>query len=224
MINPRTVLFDLDGTLLDTAPDMAYALNQLRAKYQLAELDQDLIRPHVSHGVKALIKLGFNLHEDDKHFSKLAEEYLDIYQAHATNATKLFPDMEKVLDFLDSERIFWGIVTNKPTRFTREILKDLELETRALCVVCGDTLTKRKPDPEPLLYACEQIDRNPNECLYIGDSEIDVRASKAAGIGSLVALYGYINTNEDPFSWEANGYVREPIDIIPWLQQHPLLK
>lgn len=222
MNNPQIVLFDLDGTLLDTAPDMTYSLNQLCLEHGLPEIAYENIRPYVSQGARALIKQGFQISETDSRMSDLVEEYLAIYQRHATNATQLFPTMQQVLDYLDDQHIPWGIVTNKPSRFTAEILRALDLDIRALCVVCGDSLAKRKPDPEPLLYACEKLSQPPKNCLYVGDSEIDVIASKAAGIPSLVALYGYINKTEDPFSWQANGYIREPIEIIPWLQQHPL--
>lgn len=221
MTKPRTVLFDLDGTLLDTAPDIAYVLNQVRLKHKLPELPFSSIRPVVSHGMKALLKLGGFDHLKQENFTDLLEECFSLYQKHATNATRLFPGMEKVLDYLSDHHVSWGVVTNKPSRFTFDILKNLDLETRTACIVCGDTLTKSKPDPEPILHACDILHQQTHNVVYVGDSHIDVTASKAAGTISLVALYGYIGTNEDPFAWKADGYVREPIEIIEWLKQHP---
>lgn len=216
-MKPQIILFDLDGTLLDTAPDLAYALNQVRQKHQLPELPFTIIRPVVSHGMRALLKLGLDIDENHENFNTMLEECLSVYQMHATNATRLFPGMEIVLQHLDDQRVPWGIVTNKPSRFTFDILKNLDLETRAACVVCGDTLAKSKPDPEPILHACQLLQRQARDCVFVGDSSVDVKASKAAGTTSLVALYGYIGANEDPFDWKADGYVREPIEIIDWL-------
>lgn len=214
MNKARAILFDLDGTLLDTAQDIAYTINQVRQNHRLPELPFEQIRPVVGHGIRALLKLAADINENDPFFSQLVEECFTLYHQHATTATCLFPEMENVLAYLDNHDIPWGIVTNKPSRFTFDILKHLDLECRTACIVCGDTLTKHKPDPEPILYACNLLQRSPADCIYIGDSNIDMTASNAAGTTSIVALYGYIGAGDDPFSWRADGYVRAPSEII----------
>lgn len=213
----QAVLFDLDGTLLDTAPDLAGALNQLRIEHHLDELPLHVIRPSVGYGSRAMLKLGFNVDEDHPTYTALLEEFLKLYQTHLTKHTQLFPNMEIVLKHLEDEQIPWGIVTNKPSRFTYDLLKALKLDHRAACIICGDSLSKRKPDPDQILHACQLLKQDPRYCLYVGDTSIDVIASKAAGTKSLVALYGYINIDEDPYSWNADGYIKEPIEIIKWL-------
>ncbi len=218
----RTVLFDLDGTLLDTAGDMTYALNRLREKHQLPELALKDVRSTVSLGARGLISLGMNIDESHQHFSKHIEDFLELYAEHATLTTQLFEGMDSVLKFLEQQDIPWGVVTNKPSRFTFDILKFLELECRAACIVCGDTLAKRKPDPDTILHACSLMQREPSDCVYIGDSLVDVSAAKSSGMPCLIALYGYIPTTEDPFAWRANGYVREATDIIDWLKANPI--
>lgn len=220
MTNIQSVLFDLDGTLIDTAPDMAHALNQLRLKHHLIELPLDAIRPLIGYGSKALLKLGFDVEDSDSRYPELLHDFFNLYQAHLANSTQLFPDMDNVLHFLEQQHIPWGIVTNKPFRFTIDILKALKLEQRAACVICGDTLTKRKPDPDSILHACELLQLDPRSCLYVGDTLVDVTASKAAGTKSLVALYGYIGAEEDPYAWHADGYINKPDDIINWIKPH----
>ena len=217
MNNIHTVLFDLDGTLLDTAPDLAYALNQQLLKHGLPELPLATIRPHVGYGVRALLKVGFQIDANHPRHTALTEEFLALYQTHLARETILFPGIERVLQHLDDQHIPWGIVTNKPARFTFDLLKAMQLHHRAACIICGDSLSKRKPDPDQILHALAQLNTEPRHCLYIGDTEIDVIASKAAGTHSLVALYGYVMPTEDPYTWQADGYVQQAIDIIEWL-------
>lgn len=212
-----TVLFDLDGTLLDTAPDMAYALNILRRNYHLPELPLETIRPRVGHGGKALLKLGFDIDETHHQYSKMLEEYFTAYDQCLTRSTKLFAGMSNVLEKIEEKNIPWGIITNKPARFTHHLLDALELSKRSACTVCGDTLPQRKPNPAQLIYACNQLDRSPINAIYVGDAAIDMMASKAAGIHSLAALYGYIGADENPQAWEADGYVNSPEEILRWI-------
>jgi phosphoglycolate phosphatase len=212
-----SVLFDLDGTLLDTAPDMVHALNIIRQEYGMPELELHHIRPYVGHGAKMLLKLGFGVDEASHDYSILLEKLLSAYDDCLTRSTILFPQMSAVLDHLEAKNIPWGIVTNKPARFTLNTLHALDLSRRSGCIICGDTLTNRKPHPEPILHACNILQRSPATTLYIGDAATDVIASKAAGTKSLVALYGYIGAEDDPYDWKADGYIKNPAEIIDWL-------
>ena len=211
------VLFDLDGTLLDTAPDMAYALNAQRQRHGLPHLPFAAIRPLVGYGSKALLQLGFEIEETHAAYPDLLNEFLQLYEQHLIDATQLFPEIEQVLAYLAQINLPWGIVTNKPSKFVHHLLKKFELDKQAACVVCGDTLSTRKPHPGTILHACEQLQLSPASCLYVGDASIDVTASKSAGTQSLVALYGYIHENENPLSWPADGYIHRPSEIISWL-------
>lgn len=213
----NTVLFDLDGTLLDTAPDMAHALNTMRNRHGMPDLEFDLIRPLVGYGSKALLQLGFNVDESHREYAALLEEFFTAYQENLATSTALFPEMAEVLNHLEDKNIPWGIVTNKPARFTMDLLDALDLSRRSACIICGDTLEKRKPHPEPILYACEIIKRLPQHTLYVGDTATDVVASKAAGTRALVALYGYIKAEEDPYEWKADGYIKTAGEIIRWV-------
>lgn len=215
MIN--TLLFDLDGTLLDTASDMGNALNELRHTYKLPPLPLSIIRPYAGYGSREMLKLAFNIDEDHPRYSDYLDGFLHLYHSHLTNTTQLFPGMADVLTQLDDRGITWGIVTNKPSRFTFDLLKAMKLDHRAACIICGDSLSKRKPDPDQILHACDLLKRTPSETIYLGDTIIDVIASKAAGTKSIVALYGYIKAEEDPRTWKADGYINQPADILAWL-------
>ena len=214
----ETVLFDLDGTLLDTAPDMTAALNCLRRERSMADLPLADVRPLVGQGVKALLKLGFNVDDQHRDYAHMLHQYFTAYQNCFTSSTALFQGMLPVLDHLEARNIPWGIVTNKPTRFTTSLLDALDLTRRSGCTICGDTLSLRKPHPEPILHACKLLMANPATTVYIGDAITDMMASKAAGTFSLAALYGYIGAEEDPYSWQADGYINSPSEIISWLE------
>lgn len=213
----ETVLFDLDGTLLDTAPDLTFAVNKIRERQLLPELPVSAIRPYVGYGAKGMLKAGLNIEDTDPNYPTVLTDFLDLYQTHASRLTQPFPDIEKVLNYLEEQQIPWGIVTNKHARFVHDILKSMKLDQRAACVICGDSLSKRKPDPDQILHALTLLKRKVKTCLYIGDTEIDVLASKAAGTRCLVALYGYIGESEKPEEWQADGYIQKPMDIIDWL-------
>ncbi len=219
MNNVRSVLFDLDGTLLDTAPDLIFALNQLRLKRNLPELPLSAIRSIANLGSKAMIKHAFGIEETHPEFLHLRQEFLDAYQQHVASLTSFFPGMDQVLADLDQRKIPWGIVTNKPTKPAVALLQFLKFDHRPGCLVCGDSLSTYKPHPAPILHACKLLKQNPADCLYIGDAATDVEASKAAGTKSLVALYGYIHEQENPLDWQADGYVREPLEILDWLKK-----
>ncbi|OGT37507.1 MAG: phosphoglycolate phosphatase [Gammaproteobacteria bacterium RIFCSPHIGHO2_12_FULL_37_14] len=217
MKNIQAVLFDLDGTLVDTAPDLLRVLNQLRNEFKLPEIALQAFRSMVSFGSKIMLTKTLGIEENHPDFKILRQRFLDLYQKHLADSTQLFPHVENVLTYLEQQNIPWGIVTNKLTRHTLELLKILQLDHRASCIVCGDSLPTYKPDPAPILYACQLLKFNPKSCLYVGDSITDVMASKAAGTTSVVALYGYIGLGEDPYAWEADAYVHELIEILKWL-------
>lgn len=214
--NINAVLFDLDGTLLDTAKDIVYTLNLLRKDFGLAAISLAEIRSAVGLGSKEMLRQALHIEETHPDFGKLRNKFFDLYHQHLADHTQFFPQMENVLTELEQRGIDWGIVTNKLTRHTHSLLKALQFETRVECVVCGDTLAKNKPDPLPITYACNLLKQAPANCLYIGDTITDVMASKAAGTRSIVALYGYID-DSDPYAWEADGYIHQPLDILKWL-------
>lgn len=217
----KAILFDLDGTLLDTATDLGRALNHLLEEEALPPLPIEAIRPAAGAGSAGLLKLGMNVLPDDPRYSALSERLLNFYQQYLLNTTHFFPGIEQTLDYLDQHAISWGIVTNKPARYTDPLIAHLKLDQRAVCVISGDSLKNRKPHPEPLLHACQLLQQAPENCLYVGDSAIDIQACKAAGNPSLAALYGYIPLGEDPFSWGADGYIQHASEIIQWLHKSP---
>jgi phosphoglycolate phosphatase len=213
----RTILFDLDGTLLDTAPDLAAALNTVLEENERAALPFESIRPVVSHGGVALIKLGFKLGPDDPRFDPLRQRLLAVYRENISRRTTLFPGMGVLLDELEQRGLNWGVVTNKPGWLTDPLLKDLQLYDRAACVVSGDTLQQRKPHPAPLLHACKLANTPPERCLYVGDAERDIEAGKNAGMHTMVALFGYLTEVDQPRSWGATHVINAPRELLAWL-------
>jgi phosphoglycolate phosphatase len=214
----RTVLFDLDGTLADTAPDLAYALNALLREQGRAPLPFEVIRPAVSHGATALVKLGFSLDPAEPLFAALRERLLSLYQQHLARETRLFPGMPELLVELERRGLHWGVVTNKPAFLTQPLMAALGLHARAACIVCGDTTANKKPHPEPMLHACRLAGSTAEQCLFVGDAERDIRAGRTAGMATLVALFGYISPEDQPQSWGADGLITEPAAVLPWLE------
>jgi len=211
------VLFDLDGTFADTAPDMAYALNRLLESRERPPLPFERIRPRVSHGGRGMIGVGFGLTPEDAGYDVLKQEFLDIYADNLVRETVLFPGVPDLIDSLESQSVPWGIVTNKPAWLTDPLMQGLGLTGRAACIVSGDTASRAKPHPEPLYHACRLIEVDPSDCWYVGDAERDIAAGLAAGTGTLVALFGYLDAKEDPRAWGADGMIREPLDVLDWL-------
>jgi 2-phosphoglycolate phosphatase len=213
----RAVLFDLDGTLLDTAPDMVGALNALRQERQLAPLPFAAIRSAVSHGAARVVKAGFPDADPELHL-QLQQRFLEIYRGALSRGTRLFSGMDEVLNELAQLSIKSGIVTNKPGWLTDPLLADLRLRPRFACVVSGDTLAERKPHPLPLLHAAALAGVSPGECIYVGDAERDVQAAHAAAMPALVANYGYLRADEDSTRWGGDGYLRRPLDLLDWIR------
>ncbi|MFQ5759572.1 MAG: HAD family hydrolase [Acidiferrobacterales bacterium] len=216
----RTVLFDLDGTLADTAPDMAQALNLLLRENDYEPLPFDSIRPWVSHGGLALVRLGFGEERGDVELENLRQRFLEIYAENLCRETRLFPGIPQLLAMLSENGFNWGVVTNKPGYLTEPLVAQLTIQPPPACIVSGDTTTNRKPHPEPMLLACKQAGSDPHECLYVGDAERDIHAGKRAGMKTLVALFGYITDSEDPETWGADGMIRAPMEVFDWLKQH----
>ena len=212
----RAVLLDLDGTLLDTAPDMANALNLLRSERGATVLPYQEIRPHVSHGAAAMIRLGFPAATDEQ-VVDLRARFLELYREHLSAGTRLFDGFEQVLAALEGRGIPWGIVTNKPAFLTEPLLAALELHERAACVVSGDTVGQRKPHAAPMLHAAKLLAREPEHCLYVGDAQRDVQAARAAGMRVVVALFGYLAESDRPESWEADALIGSPAALLEWI-------
>lgn len=219
----KAVLFDLDGTFADTAQDLAEALNFVLQKNGKETLTFDEIRPVVSNGGIALIKLGFKIEQDHPQFDEYRQQLLEYYEKNIAKWTRPFEGMEAVLNYLEQQGVAWGIVTNKPAWLTDPLMAALTLPTQPQCIVSGDTLKTRKPDPEPLLHACELMNCVPSDTIYIGDAERDIQAGQNANMQTLVALFGYIGEDDNPHSWGATDLVNHPHDIIEWLQQHRAL-
>lgn len=213
----QAVLFDLDGTLVDTAPDLGHALNLLRARHGLAALAEDIIRPYASHGSRGLLEIGFGLLPTDADFNAMRDAYLTLYDQVLTRQPQLFDGMPALLTHLESTSLAWGIVTNKPRRFTTPIVNALGLNTRAACVISGDDAPQPKPSPQTLLLACEQMQIDPQHVLYIGDAARDIEAGRAAGMHTLVALFGYLGEADQPHTWGADGMVASPLEVMTWL-------
>jgi N-acetyl-D-muramate 6-phosphate phosphatase len=212
----RAILFDLDGTLLDTAPDMVGALNSLRLERQLEPLPFDTARSSVSHGAARLVNLGFP-GADPGEFAELQRRFLEIYRARIGDRTRLFAGMEAVLEELTRQGLKLGIVTNKPAWLTDPLLEQLKLRERFACVVSGDTVSERKPHPLPMLHAAKLAGVAADACLYVGDAERDVQAAHASGMPALVATYGYLRAGEDWRAWGGDGFVERPSDLLDWL-------
>ncbi|MFU8797218.1 MAG: phosphoglycolate phosphatase [Gammaproteobacteria bacterium] len=213
----RAVLFDLDGTLLDTAPDLGYALNTLLKQEGREPLSFEHIRPIASHGSLGLLHLGFNITPADSAFKSLREQFLALYQAHIADKTTVFPGIEEVLLHLENQGIPWGIVTNKPAALTTLLLKKINLYHRAACIISGDTLPQCKPHPAPLLHACKLMNQDPTHCLYLGDAERDIQAGKRAHMKTLITAYGYISDADDIHAWKADGIIYSPEESLKWI-------
>ncbi len=213
----RLVLFDLDGTFADTAPDLSRALNRTLERHGRPPLTLEQIRPHVSHGGMAMIRAGFGIEPEDPAFEGYRKAFLDSYRAHIAEETTLFPGMSQLLERLSRQGIGWGIVTNKPAWLTDPLMEALDPGHRAAAIVSGDTLAQRKPHPRPILYACEQAGADPAACIYVGDAERDIQAGKAAGTVTLAALFGYLDERDHPDRWGADGLIDHPLQVLEWI-------
>lgn len=217
MQNFTAILFDLDGTLVDTAPDLAFALNSLLEEQGKPTLPYETIRPIASNGAGGLLELGFGVSGNDDHLPALRDRLLAIYQDNISRESKLFEGMNEVLFALEQANITWGIITNKPAFLTDPLVKALALHHRARCVVSGDTTAFSKPHPAPMMHACELINVPPEQCIYIGDAARDIEAGKNANMRTVAALYGYVSESDNPDNWQADANINHPSDILQWI-------
>ena len=211
------ILFDLDGTLVDTAPDLAFALNTLLEQEGLESISYQDIRSVASNGSPAILNLGFGITAEHSDYQSLQQRFLQLYLANITRETALFDGMEEVLCALEKLTIPWGIVTNKPAFLTEPLAKGLNLTHRAGCIVSADTTSFSKPHPAPMLHACDIIQHKPENCIYIGDAARDIEAGKNANMQTIAALYGYIGIDDNPDNWQADASINHPRDILQWL-------
>ena len=210
-MNTQAVFFDLDGTLIDTAPDMGGALNRLLKRHRRPTVQAEHYRAHVSHGSIALLKLGFPELSEAHEFESLRTEFLNEYENHICNDSLVFTQMEPVLERLEQLNIPWGIITNKPEYLTLSLLEQLNLTQRCCCIIGADTAARAKPHPDPMLLACKRTKVEPSRCLYVGDAERDIQAGLSVGMKSLIAGWGYIDPVEDnPEQWGAHDYLSNP--------------
>ncbi len=210
----KAVLFDLDGTLADTAPALGLALNMQRERHGLPPLPISTIRPYASHGSRGLLEIGFGMAPDHDDYEAMRYEYLVLYDQVFTESPLLFEGISEVLDALEQRRIRWGIVTNKPRRFTMPLMKALKLHKRAACIVSGDDAARPKPYPDPLLMACDIARIRPEACLYVGDAERDIKAGREAGMQTAVACYGYLGQQDKPQEWGAHTMIDTPLELL----------
>ncbi len=213
----KAILFDFDGTLADTAPDLGHALNRQRTARGLPELPIAQIRPQASAGSRGLLGLGFNIKPGDSDYELMRDEFLDFYTQRLCHDTCLFPGVDELLDQLEMMNLPWGIVTNKPARFAHPLIQMLGLAQRVACVICGDETTHTKPHPEPLLTASNKITISPANCIYLGDDIRDVQASLAAGMQPIVARYGYLGNDQPPETWGARYLIDHPKELLTYL-------
>jgi 2-phosphoglycolate phosphatase len=214
----KGVLFDLDGTLLDTALDMTEALNALRAQENLGALSNEAVRCQVSHGGHALVRLGFGTLPPDEH-EAMRMRLLAIYRRQLAKHTQLFEGGDEMLTELERRGLAWGIVTNKPGWLTDPLLVEVKLSSRARAVVSGDTLSERKPHPMPLLHAAATMGIDPTQCVYVGDAERDMQAAQAAGMFAVVAGYGYLGDDDRADEWFSHGWLDTPLELLSWLDE-----
>jgi 2-phosphoglycolate phosphatase len=215
----KAVLFDLDGTLIDTAPDFIVCLNDLRTEYNLPPLANLDIRKVVSDGARAMVSLAFQINEGDEGFEQKKQQFLDLYSDNICRESRLFDSLDDLLNWCDKNNIPWGIVTNKPRRFSELLLKKLNLDTRLSSLVCADDVKNPKPHAEPMLKACQELNVKPEDCLYVGDHQRDIDAGKNANMKTIAAAYGYVHNMDEAESWLAHWTVNTSLELTQLLSK-----
>lgn len=219
----RCVLFDLDGTLVDTAPDFSAVLRHMTEEQGLPPVAQTRILQTVSNGARALVQMAFGLAPEHEGFQPLLDRLLALYAAQIPHTSaRLYPGMDNLLDVLEMRDIPWGVVTNKAEKFSAPLLAALHLDTRCAALICPDHVTRTKPDPEPLLLACSQLGCSPHNGIYVGDHQRDITAGCAAGMFTVAAAYGYLAPDDPATLWGADMVVPDVETLTRWLRQLPL--
>jgi phosphoglycolate phosphatase len=226
----KCILFDLDGTLVDTAPDLIACLNYALEQHDFSPVATEHVKPHVSFGAIAMINAslifsppfeggrgGCALIDEEKRATILTM-MLTEYEANIARHSKFFDGMLDVLNFIETQNLSWGIVTNKRERFALPLIQALELQNRVACVICGDTTPHPKPHPAPLFEACKRANVLVSECVYIGDAAHDILAGRNAKMYTLAAIYGYLQANDNPENWGANALISSPRQLLTWLE------
>ncbi|NTV72334.1 MAG: HAD-IA family hydrolase [Azonexaceae bacterium] len=213
------VLFDLDGTLADTAPDLGWAANMLREAEGLAPLPLATLRPWTSQGVRGLLRVAFDIAPGDAAYDELSQRFLTLYARRLCVETRLFEGVAELLDELENLELAWGIVTNKRMRFTDPLVAQLGLTPRTTCVVSGDTTAEAKPSPLPILHACQLLNCRPERTLYVGDDRRDIVAGNAAGCRTVAAAYGYLGDSGHVLAWGADVVIDAPGELASYLTQ-----
>ena len=212
------VLFDLDGTLIDSAPDLAGAANDLRRSHGLPDLPYERLRPMVGSGARGMVGAAFGVLPGDARFETLRDQFLARYEQRFLQETAVFPLMEPLLRALEARGLPWGIVTNKAARFAQPVVAGLRLHKRAVVLICGDTTPHAKPHPAPLLEAARRIGVAPTRCVYVGDDLRDVQAGRSAGMPTIAAAWGYLGAGEAIEAWGADAIIEAPDALLNWLE------
>nr|WP_243434810.1 N-acetylmuramic acid 6-phosphate phosphatase MupP [Pseudomonas sp. 30_B] len=215
----KAVLFDMDGTLLDTAPDFIAVCQAMLKAHGRAPIDDQRIQDVVSGGARAMVAATFDMDPEAPGFEPLRQEFLDRYQEHCAVFTRPYDGMPELLASIEQSRLIWGVVTNKPVRFAAPIMEQLGLAERSAVLVCPDHVTRSKPDPEMLLLACSQLKVDPSEVLFIGDDLRDIESGRAAGTKTAAVRYGYIHPDDNPAHWGADVIVDQPRDLVAVLDR-----
>lgn len=217
----RAVLFDMDGTLLDTAPDFIAVAQAMRQARGLSRIPEQRVRDVVSGGARAMVLSAFDVDPLSEEFENLRLEFLERYQEHCAIESRLYDGMEQLLKEIEQADLIWGVVTNKPLRFAEPIMQQLGLSTRSAVLVCPDHVSKSKPDPEPMLLACSQLGLEPSTTLFVGDDLRDIESGRAAGSRTAAVRYGYIHPHDDPDQWGADLVIDHPLELRALLNRTP---
>lgn len=220
----KAVLFDLDGTLADTAPDLGGTTNRLLREEGLPEKSISFLRPYVSQGIKGLLWAGFGVAPENGDYERLTERFLTLYDRHICDSTKLFDGIPELLELLEGNAHQWGIVTNKRQRFTNPLVEKLGLSHRTNCIVSGDTTAEAKPSPLPILHACQLLNCQPEKTIYVGDDRRDIVSGKAAGCMTIAVSFGYFGDSGPIETWGADLIIDHPKEISDFLKNQPVLK
>ncbi len=214
----KAILFDLDGTLLDTAPEFAFIANLLLAKHGRAPIAFEQFRQSVSDGARGMVQTAFACNDSDPQFELLRQEFLALYAQHLADHTQLFPGIAELLAYIEGANIAWGVVTNKPSGYAAPLLQAMQLTTRCAALICPDHVQHRKPDPEALHLACQQIGCTTSEAIYIGDHRRDIEAGRNADMPTIACSYGYVHADDPSDKWGAEFIVDDAREIITILQ------